>query len=366
MTIREVKPANMRDDMVSLKVETVYDAVGKIVDKYYLTARTVKDVYCSDLEAIKSLCGQIMNLEVTEDIVNSTFESLTDSEMTAIKKANTTASATELSALYNAKLLEKKKTKAYENAVAKAENCINSIAQIAAKDNSQDSSSTNTAVVALATKYAAINKSIASSSIASTHTDNDKKLADYISRSGKIAGIAFAGISELSSILETQVQPVIVNDLWSIKDEKIEFFRKENNELKSLNSILKDNSAKARLDNNTLTKQLIEKDADYRVANSLKETVENSYQTSLNGLKTTLDTLNSDNGVFKALQTSLTSQTTALDNIAKTFQNQADKYEQTATILQEIIPVYSVVHLTSVDGNGNIFEDYETKYRETV
>ena len=337
----------MRDDMVSLKIETVYDAVGKIVDKYYLTAKKVKDIYVSDFENIKTLAGKIMALNVSDEDILKASQIALDTKKLTSSDTSVTLTDTELT---------KVKTDLYSNAITEATEIANQIKNLASKSFDEEKKSSNNVVVSLAD---IASKSMTSISTTSTITTGSDSAALEAARkvSGTIVGLAENAISSLNATIESQTSPVIVNDLWSTKDAKIEMLNKKNIYLEDYNTSLKAENKSVKENYNTAKNNLIQKTADYDVVKKQLDIYSDVDDEYTKGVKNSFATLNTTMG---NLNTFLNSLKTSMETVAKTTEKAAGSLSTTEETLKAFIPTYQVYHLN--DGDKNIFSQFERTY----
>jgi hypothetical protein len=341
----------MRDDMVSLKIETVYDAVGKIVDKYYLTAKKVKDIYVSDFENIKTLAGKIIALNVSDEDILKASQIALDTKKLTSSDASVTLTEAELT---------KVKTNLYSNAITEATEIANQIKNIASKSFDEEKKNTNTVVVSLADAASTSMTSISTNSTITAGTDSTA-LEAARKVGGIIVGLAENAISSLNAIIESQTSPVIVNDLWSTKDAKIEMLNKKNIYLEDYNTSLKAENKSVRENYNTANTKLIQKTADYEVEKAKATNTQNSLDELNNGigdsftkLQTSLDKLNTLFGdENKGFTQTLNSVNTSIEKSVNSFSN-------VEKALEALMPTYQVHHLNADD--NNIFSQFERVY----
>ena len=341
----------MRDDMVSLKIETVYDAVGKIVDKYYLTAKKVKDIYVSDFENIKTLAGKIMALNVSdEDILKASQIALETKKLTS-SDASVTLTETDLANV---------KKNLYSNAITEATEVANQIKNIASKSFDGEKKSSNNVVVSLATAASTSMTSISTTATITTGSDSTA-LEAAKKVGGTIVGLAENAISSLNAIIESQTSPVIVNDIWSTKDAKIEMLNKKNIYLEDYNTSLKAENKAVKENYNTANTKLTQKTADYEVEKAKATNAQNSLDELNNGigdsftkLQTSLDKLNTlfgdENSGF----------TKTLNSVNTSIESSSSSLVSTQKALEALISTYQVNHLNA--GDNNIFSQFERVY----
>lgn len=182
------KPPFTRPDLVSVKVETSYDAVSKIKDIYANVLGNLKSTYSSAIDSINTEITELEKIEFTK-ASNTAEDIITDADFSSVGKAKEVTDTPSLASSLGKSLAKEVASKIVADALANETDYVTKVNSVLAK------------IKGLSTKL-------------QIEVDTE------------------------ASIDELEKQLFVVNDLFSPKDYKIEELTKERDEaVENLNNL---------------------------------------------------------------------------------------------------------------------------------